>query len=214
MSAGAGPKAALRRHYRHWRRLQDSPAAEGSQDGVASRSPIRAAAAEASILAAALRELPPLLAGDQRLGLYWPRAGEADLRPLAAAGCAIALPAVEPALAGQAARMVYRPWSPGDPLAPDACGIPAPLADRGPLPPAVLGLLLAPALAFDPASGIRLGQGGGWYDRLRADPAWASVPALAVLPAACLHPGLPRDPWDVPFAGWLDEAGLQRLVAV
>jgi len=215
MSAGAGPKAALRRHYRRWRRLQDSPAADGgSLDGVACGSPIRAATAEASILAAALRQLPPLLAGDQWLGLYWPLAGEPDLRPLAVAGCSLALPAVEPALAGQPARMVYRPWSPGDPLAADACGIPAPLAERGPLPPAALGLLLAPALAFDPVSGIRLGQGGGWYDRLRADPAWASVPALAVLPAACLHRGLPRDPWDIPFPGWLDEGGMQRLVAL
>jgi 5-formyltetrahydrofolate cyclo-ligase len=55
--------------------------------------------------------------------------------------------------------------------------------------------------------GIRLGSGGGWYDRLRADPAWRQVPALAVLPAACLAPSLPADPWDVPFNGWLDETG-------
>jgi len=31
------------------------------------------------------------------------------------------------------------------------------------------------------------------------------------LPTACLLPGLPRDPWDVPFQGWLDGAGLHWL---
>jgi 5-formyltetrahydrofolate cyclo-ligase len=65
-----------------------------------------------------------------------------------------------------------------------------------------------PALAFDPHSGIRLGYGGGWYDRLRADPAWRAVPALVVLPSACLSANLPREPWDVPFQGWLDEHGV------
>ena len=78
------------------------------------------------------------------------------------------------------------------------------------LAPEALGLLLVPALAIDQA-GIRLGSGGGWYDRLRADPAWRAVPALAVLPAACVCDRLPRDPWDVPFAGWLDERGVTWL---
>jgi len=67
-------------------------------------------------------------------------------------------------------------------------------------------MLLVPALAMD-QRGIRLGSGGGWYDRLRADPAWRLLPALAVLPAACVAPSLPADPWDVPFTGWLDEIG-------
>jgi 5-formyltetrahydrofolate cyclo-ligase len=62
----------------------------------------------------------------------------------------------------------------------------------------------------DPRSGLRLGSGGGWYDRLRADPHWRRIPALAVVPAACLSEGLPCDPWDVPFDGWLDEHGVHR----
>jgi 5-formyltetrahydrofolate cyclo-ligase len=66
---------------------------------------------------------------------------------------------------------------------------------------------LIPALACDGA-GIRLGYGGGWYDRLRADPTWAQVPALAVLPRGCRVEQLPRDPWDVPLHGWIDEDGL------
>lgn len=85
-------------------------------------------------------------------------------------------------------------------LAPDALPPEA-------LSPEALALLLVPALALD-RHGIRLGSGGGWYDRLRADPRWRAVPALAVLPSACRCALLPRDPWDIPFDGWLDEQGL------
>ena len=346
-------KAELRRQFRRLRRasLADS---------------------QALLLAVAQRELPALVPEGLRLGIYWPLAGEVDLRPLAALGLPLALPVVwaeppieppigspdglptaavfaalqgkawpsasagsasagvsgseaatsgaanpgtvEPgiAIAGRAdpwppaaerdrmapdqlerasaPRLLYRAWQPGEPLAPDHCGIPAPLASRRradpspaalapstapapvtqipaepmlrpsgypqsperpwaeppasqqpgteqqpeadqpaadqpaaalpatdltvtDLPARALALLLVPALAIDPRSGIRLGSGGGWYDRLRADPAWRAVPALAVLPAAGVVEGLPRDGWDVPFAGWLDETGLHWIAA-
>jgi len=188
--AGAS-KQALRRHYRQERRRAGSAAGEGIQ---------RAAAAA----------LPALLPPGRHLGLYWPIGDEPDLRGLgetiAAHQGRLALPAV---LEGQ---LLYRPWQPGEALAPDACGIPAP-ADPLALGAAELGLLLAPALALD-QRGIRLGYGGGWFDRLRSDPTWRRVPALAVLPQACLAEALPADPWDVPFDGWLDERGLHWLQAV
>ena len=160
-------------------------------------------AADARILAVARRELPGLLAEQPgRLGTYWPLAGEADLRDLGPAlADRLALPSVEQ---GQ---LRYRAWREAQPLQADACGIPAPLAAGPALDAGELALLLVPALAVDGA-GYRLGYGGGWYDRLRADPAWARVPALAVLPAACRRQQLPHDPWDVPLAGWLSEDGL------
>ena len=170
---------------------------------------------QAAILAVALRELPGLLPSGKRLGLYWPLAGEIDLRSLAdlpgaAAGDALKDQLALPAVAGAPGQeqLKYRPWQPGEPLEPDLCRIPAPLGPA--LAPGQLGLVLVPALGFD-RQGIRLGSGGGWYDRLRADPAWRAVPALAVLPAACLVQQLPRDPWDVPFTGWLDEKGVHPL---
>jgi 5-formyltetrahydrofolate cyclo-ligase len=187
----SGDKAALRRHYRRLRR-ESLPAAA------------------AGLLAVARRELPPRLPPGRRLGLWWPLPGEPDL--LALGGLLpgrLALPAVLPTR-----RLVYLPWGPGEVLEADGCGIPAPRSAgpgaRHPLPPADLALLLVPALAID-AAGLRLGTGGGWYDRLRADPAWRAVPALAVLPAACVTPELPRDPWDVPFDGWLDETGCHKV---
>ena len=184
-------KASLRRHFRPLRQtLLES--------------------VEAAIVAQARRHVAALLPAGRALGLYWPLPGEVDLRGLEMLlPGRLALPAIVPAEAGDelGSRLVFRPWRGGDPLEPDACRIPAPLAGAGELPAQALGLLLVPALACDGA-GIRLGYGGGWYDRLRADPAWAQVPALAVLPRGCRVGQLPRDPWDVPLQGWLDEEGL------
>jgi 5-formyltetrahydrofolate cyclo-ligase len=191
VSAGSAShsKASLRQRYRALR-LAELPAAEAGLQRSATR-------------------LAELLIGEQKLGLYWPLQGEADLRHLAE----------HPSLLGRLAlprvadgRLLYRPWQPGDELSLDDTGIPAPA--HGPnLEASGLGLLLAPALAFD-AAGIRLGYGGGWFDRLRCDPLWASIPALAVLPTACLTAAIPRDGWDVPFPGWLDEQGIHWLQAV
>jgi len=172
--------------------------------------------AQPAIEAQARRHCPALVPPGRHLGLYWPLAGEVDLRSLQALlPNQLALPAITAAPGDPTARLVYRPWRSSDVLEPDGCGIPAPAAlaaapDEGALAAEQLGLLLIPALACDGA-GIRLGYGGGWYDRLRADPAWAAVPALVVLPAACLAAALPRDGWDVPFSGWLDEHGLHGL---
>jgi 5-formyltetrahydrofolate cyclo-ligase len=188
-AATGSTKTELRRLYRE-RRLQHW------------------AAAEAGMQAAALA-LSEQLEGEQQLGLYWPLKGEADLRLLAeqpGLRDRLALPRV----AGGQLR--YRHWPAGAALSPDDTGIPAP--EHGPdLEASALGLLLAPALAFD-QQGFRLGYGGGWFDRLRSDPHWRAIPALAVLPAACLTTALPGDPWDVPFQGWLDEQGIHWLQAV
>ena len=173
-------KAELRRHFRQVRR-----------DALA--------AAQATMAQAAQAALPQLMGSGKRLGVYWPIGHEPDLRAVAD-HVSCALPVVE------AGVLRYRTWRRGQVLAPDACGIPAP-ASSAALEPGELAALMVPALALD-GQGIRLGSGGGWYDRLRAVPAWRAVPAVAVLPAACLTAELPQDPWDVPFDGWLDEHGL------
>ncbi|MEB3199479.1 MAG: 5-formyltetrahydrofolate cyclo-ligase [Synechococcaceae cyanobacterium] len=185
-----GDKPAWRRLYRQRRRLAMAGLGE-------------------SLRVTVSRELPALLGPRGRLGLYWPLGQEPDLRPLAAlVPDRLALPAVvgDPR-DSKRQRLIYRAWQPGDPLPPDRCGIPAP-AEGEPLPPEALALLLVPALAID-RQGVRLGSGGGWYDRLRSDPRWRAVPSLVVLPAACCIARLPREPWDIPFDGWISEAGLQ-----
>ena len=196
--AGAS-KDSLRRHYRQLRR-QSLPLAE------AALLEVLATALPQALEAADAQTEPQ--AGPSRLGLYWPVGHEPDWRPLLerwpeALRQRLALPVVR--CVGGIGRLTYGAWHPADPLHADGCGIPAPVA-AAPLEAHALALLLVPALAMD-QRGIRLGSGGGWYDRLRADPAWRQVPALAVLPAACVAPSLPADHWDVPFTGWLDESG-------
>jgi 5-formyltetrahydrofolate cyclo-ligase len=196
--AGAS-KDSLRRHYRQLRRQSLPLAEEALLEVLATALPQALEAADA--------QAKPQ-AGPSRLGLYWPVGHEPDWRPLLerwpeALRQRLALPVVR--CEGGVGRLTYGVWHPADPLLADGCGIPAPVA-AAPLQAHQLALLLVPALAMD-QRGIRLGSGGGWYDRLRADPAWRQVPALAVLPAACLAPSLPADPWDVPFTGWLDESG-------
>lgn len=182
-------KRSLRAHYRVLRRQQRSALQQGLDQ------------LTGSDLEALLAQRAGHAPAGGHVGLCWPLADEPDLRPwLQDLDQPLALPAVD------GGRLLYRPWQPGGPLHPDACGIPAPLAAGMPLQPQQMALLLVPALAVD-CRGVRLGYGGGWYDRLRADPAWRRVPALVVLPAACVCALLPDDPWDVRFDGWLDEQG-------
>lgn len=76
-------------------------------------------------------------------------------------------------------------------LRPGAYGIAEPDAPAVPLPPGTLALL--PCLAMD-ARGVRLGRGGGYYDRFLAG---YGGPRLVLCPAALVLPALPRDEWDI-----------------
>ncbi|RXZ36516.1 5-formyltetrahydrofolate cyclo-ligase [Oxalobacteraceae bacterium CAVE-383] len=105
------------------------------------------------------------------LGVYWPIRGEPDLRPLYAVlqahGVQLALPVVhDPEHAGDAGRaqpLRFLAWTPGEQLLTDRFGAAAPARQR-PLAPSAL---LIPCVGFN-AQRVRLGYGGGFYDRLLA----------------------------------------------
>lgn len=104
------------------------------------------------------------LLGERPAGVvsgYYPMEGEIWPLPLMAAlrakGHSLALPVMQ----GKADPLLFRAWSPGDPLIPGVWGIRQPAPDREVVLP---DIVLVPLLAFD-ARGYRLGYGGGYYDR-------------------------------------------------
>ncbi|MFN3558150.1 MAG: 5-formyltetrahydrofolate cyclo-ligase [Brevundimonas sp.] len=99
------------------------------------------------------------------------------------------------------AAMIFRRWSPGEPLEPDQAGVPAPL----PLAETVIpDLILTPLLAFDDAGG-RLGQGGGYYDRTFA--ALPDAIRIGFAYAGQQVDDLPVEGHDIRLHGVLTEVG-------
>jgi 5-formyltetrahydrofolate cyclo-ligase len=95
------------------------------------------------------------------LGVYHPIRNEPDLlvayNALSARGVHLSLPVV----VGTDAALEFRRWRPGDALVKDALGVMVPPADAPMVQPQAL---LVPCVGYS-ASGLRLGYGGGFYDR-------------------------------------------------
>lgn len=144
------------------------------------------------------------------VGAYWPFRGEfdpipvlgrwlagGDVGPTGALTRQVGLPVVEPATK----RMQFHDWRPGCPMREDAYGIPEP--DGTPL--VTPTLLLVPCVGFGPG-GVRLGYGGGYYDRMLA----TVRPRPTTLGLAFAHawlPDLTADAHDIPLDGVLTEQG-------
>ena len=98
------------------------------------------------------------------LGVYLPMPGEPDLTTLYASlhesGVTLAMPLV----LEKNTALRYATWQPGDMMSKDASGTLAPLARTGFVEPEVV---LAPCLGFT-ATRLRLGYGGGYFDRTLA----------------------------------------------
>lgn len=137
---------------------------------------------------------------------YRPLPGEADLTPVLrevlASGRRLLLPRTEPDL-----QIRFCAVSSLDELQPDAWGIPSPSAE---LPEEEADLWLIPVCGIDPA-GVRLGKGGGCYDRYgQAHPALLER-GIPVALSCQLVPRVPREPHDLPFPRLFLPEGLFRL---
>lgn len=103
------------------------------------------------------------------------------------------------------AAMIFRAWTPGEPLELDAAGCPAPLPLGEVVQP---DLILTPLLAFD-GHGGRLGQGGGYYDRT-----FAAMPDARRIGFAYAGQAVDRldlEPHDIRLHGVLTETGYRAI---
>jgi 5-formyltetrahydrofolate cyclo-ligase len=138
------------------------------------------------------------------VGGYHALPDEADpallLERLVDLGCHIAFPRV----AGKGLPLEFHRVPDGEMLAPGTFGVHEPLDTW---PRVVPGVLLVPLLAFD-AAGIRLGYGGGFYDRTLT---LLKVPAIGIAYAGQEAASLPRGPHDMALTMVVTEQGVRRF---
>jgi len=139
------------------------------------------------------------------IGAYWPIKGEFDALPAlyrwseADSARRIGLPVIN----RETKQLKFHVWYPGCPMEDDAFGIPKP-KDTEAFEPQ---LLLVACVGYGPG-GLRLGYGGGFYDRTLA----ALQPRPYTVGVGYGNgwvPWLQAEPHDVPMDAMLTEDGLQ-----
>ena len=149
------------------------------------------------------------LSKESLIAPYLPMGSEMDVRPLMAALVAQGHELCLPVCLAPHAPVIFRRYATGDALAADAMGIDAPLDEAQTVQP---DLVLLPLLGFD-ASGMRLGRGGGYYDRtlaaLRA--ARRDIMACGVAFHMQMVDKCPSAPHDQVLDAVLTEIGLIRF---
>jgi 5-formyltetrahydrofolate cyclo-ligase len=141
---------------------------------------------------------------ERAIGAYWSIKGEFDALPAlyrwseADPARRIGLPVID----RETKQLDFHVWYPGCPMEDDAYGIPKPRDTERFAPQ----LLLVPCVGFGPG-GLRLGYGGGFYDRTLA----ALEPPPVTVGVGYAHgfvPWLEAEPHDVPLDVILTEDGV------
>jgi 5-formyltetrahydrofolate cyclo-ligase len=105
--------------------------------------------------------------------------------------------------------LLWHCWQPSQPLVIGNYDILEPHPELPMLLPEHIDLILVPTVAID-RHGYRLGYGGGYYDRLRADPLWQKIPTIGIVFDFAYLDTLPIDPWDVPVDAVCTELGVTK----
>ena len=131
------------------------------------------------------------------LAIYWPLKDEIDLRNLSK-NFLIALPKCLPNKI-----LEFYAWK-NSPLKRDIQGIPSP-QNNFLLNHNQISIIFVPCLSID-KNLTRLGYGGGYFDYLRSDFFWGSIPCIGILTSNCISKSLlPKAKWDIPLTGYITE---------
>ena len=129
--------------------------------------------------------------------IYWPLKNEVDLRDLREK-FPLALPKCN-----SSKRIDFYIWDDA-PLKKDQEGIFAP-NNSNLLNPREISYIFVPCLSVDKKLN-RLGYGGGYYDKLRANKDWRLIPCIGVLTNKCVSKSfLTKDNWDIPLNGFITD---------
>ena len=131
------------------------------------------------------------------IAIYWPLKNEVDIRSLKKKN-PLALPRCK-----DNKELLFYPWDENS-LTKDSEGILSP-NNTFSLSHKEISMILVPCLSVD-KNLIRLGYGGGYFDKLRSDKNWRDLPCIGVLTSNCLSPNpLTRAEWDIPLTGYMTE---------
>ena len=131
------------------------------------------------------------------IAIYWPLKNEVDIRSLKEK-IPLALPRCK-----EKKELLFYPWD-ENPLTKDSEGILSPNNSFS-LTHKEISMMFVPCLSVD-KNLMRLGYGGGYFDKLRSDKNWRDIPCIGVLTSNCLSTNpLTRAEWDVPLSGFITE---------
>ena len=131
------------------------------------------------------------------IAAYWPLKNEVDIRSLKEK-FPLALPRCK-----DKKELLFYPWD-ENPLTKDSEGILSP-NNFFSLSYKEISMIFVPCLSVD-KNLIRLGYGGGYFDKLRRDKKWRNVPCIGVLTSNCVSKiPLTRAEWDLPLSGFITE---------
>ena len=131
------------------------------------------------------------------IGIYWPLKNEVDLRSLKNK-YSLALPRCE-----RNKELLFCSWDDKE-LSKDTEGILSPDSSLK-LSYKDISIIFIPCLAVD-SNLTRLGYGGGYFDKLRSNKLWKSIPCIGVLTSNCVSQDLlTKADWDIPLSGFITE---------